>query len=46
MRSLQSLAACVLLATACANATAESGGSTFGAYDPPPQYTEHVSSSL
>lgn len=46
MRSLQSLAACVLLTTAGANATAESGGSTFGAYDPPPQYTEHVSSSL
>jgi predicted acyl esterase len=46
MRSLQSLAACVLLATACANATAESGGNTFGAYDPPPQYSEHVSSSL
>src|SRR5690242_3152365 len=45
MRGVRSLAASMLFATLAASATAQFG-STFGAYDPAPQFTEHVSSTL
>jgi len=49
MRGLRRLAASILFAAPLAmlapGATAQSG-STFGAYEPAPQFTEHVSSTL
>jgi uncharacterized protein len=45
MGASRSLAACALLVMVWASAAADPGG-TFGAYDPPPQFTEHLSSTL
>jgi len=45
MRGLRSLAAFTLFVTLAAGAAAQSG-STFGSYEPAPQFTAHVSSTL
>jgi uncharacterized protein len=45
MRGLRSLATSMLFATLSLDAAAQSG-STFGAYEPAPQFTEHVSTTL